>query len=93
MEGKWISAEKRTPEISNSDISDIVLTFSCHGFLLARFTRTTRYIEGERTIINEWDEISTGCGCCMVDNLKVTYWMPLPEPPLENLLSLAEKMQ
>lgn len=76
---KWISVKDRLPEITEEDVhgnitySDHVLTFLTDG---EGFTHMTV------------QQYTTNAGgrwlmCGPSENIQVTHWMPLPEPPAD----------
>ena len=63
--GQWISARDRLPEEDSR-----VLAFGENGIMIAN------YLEGWFYYIENEDG-----DMCPSDDIEVSYWMPLPEPP------------
>lgn len=82
MTWEWISVEKELPKINEDKPSDDVLVIDNDKNMYVAYLRfycVTNYRKKEEYL---WHERSTGCGCCSQD-INVTHWMPLPNPPEE----------
>lgn len=82
----WISVKDERPlglkEDDYESVSEDVLIYDKNlGILVGRLIWECRFHDNKYEI--EWCEKQSGCGCCSQD-LEVTHWMKVPEPPEED---------
>lgn len=81
----WISVDIERPPGLDEDkyesTSEYVLIYDKnHGVLVGNLTWDHNFIHTPYELV--WSEKGTGCGCCNED-LEITHWALLPEPPKE----------
>jgi len=76
---KWINVKDRLPDITEPDVNGNI-TFSGHVLTFMSDGNGFTYMATQQYTTNNG---GNWLMCMPDDNIRVTHWMPLPEPPTD----------